>query len=35
MRTHCKEKVKENKERARRRFLEVNDPNYQPPEPTD
>ena len=28
MRTHCKEKVKENKERARRRFLEMNDPNY-------
>ena len=31
MRTHCKEKVKENKERARRRFLEANDPNYEPP----
>ena len=29
MRTHCKEKVKENKERARRRFLEMNDPNYK------
>jgi 5-methylcytosine-specific restriction endonuclease McrA len=29
--THTKEKVKENKERARRRFLEANDPNYQPP----
>ena len=28
MRTHCKEKVKENKERARQRFLEANDPNY-------
>ena len=28
MRTHCKEKLKENKERARRRFLEMNDPNY-------
>ena len=28
MRTHTKEKVKENKERARRRFLEANDPNY-------
>ena len=32
MRTHTKEKVKENKERARRRFLEMNDPNYQPTE---
>ena len=32
MRTHTKEKVKENKERARRRFLEMNDPNYEPPE---
>ena len=31
MRTHCKEKVKENKERARRRFMEMNDPNYEPP----
>ena len=31
MRTHTKEKVKENKERARRRFLEMNDPNYEPP----
>ena len=29
MRTHAKEKVKENKERARRRFLEANDPNYK------
>jgi 5-methylcytosine-specific restriction endonuclease McrA len=29
MRTHCKEKVKENKERARQRFLEMNDPNYK------
>ena len=28
MRTHTKEKVKENKERARQRFLEMNDPNY-------
>ena len=28
MRTHCKEKVKENKARARARFLEANDPNY-------
>jgi 5-methylcytosine-specific restriction protein A len=30
MRTHTKEKVKENKERARRRFLEMNDPHYKP-----
>ena len=29
MRTHTKEKVKENKERAHRRFLEMNDPNYK------
>ena len=29
MRTHTKEKVKENKERARRRFMEANDPNYE------
>ena len=29
MRTHCKEKVRENKQRARRRFLEANDPNYK------
>ena len=32
MRTHTKEKVKENKERARRRFMEANDPNYRPTE---
>ena len=32
MHTHCKENVKENKARARRRFLEMNDPNYEPPE---
>ena len=32
MRTHCKEKVAENKARARQRFMEQNDPNYQPPE---
>ena len=32
MRTHTKEKVKENKERARQRFMEMNDPNYEPPE---
>ena len=31
MRSHTKEKVKENKTRARARFLEANDPNYQPP----
>ena len=30
MRTHCKDKVAENKERARRRFLEANDPNWRP-----
>ena len=30
MHTHTKEKVKENKQRARQRFLEANDPNYQP-----
>ena len=29
MRSHTKEKVKENKERARRRFMEMNDPNYK------
>ena len=29
MRSHTKDKVKENKERARRRFLEANDPNYK------
>ena len=28
MRSHTKEKVAENKARARRRFLEANDPNY-------
>lgn len=31
MRTHTKEKVKENKALARRRFMEMNDPNYEPP----
>ena len=31
MRSHTKEKVKENKERARRRFMEANYPNYEPP----
>ena len=29
MRTHTKEKVKENKARARQRFMEMNDPNYK------
>ena len=29
MRTHTKEKVRENKARARQRFLEANDPNYK------
>ena len=29
MYSHTKEKVQENKQRARRRFLEANDPNYQ------
>lgn len=31
MHSHCKEQVKANKERARQRFLEMNDPNYEPP----
>lgn len=31
-RSHTKEKVQENKQRARRRFMEANDPNYQPPD---
>ena len=31
MRSHTKEKVAENKARARRRFLEANDPNWQMP----
>lgn len=31
MRSHTKEKVKENKERARQRFMEANDPNYVQP----
>ena len=30
MRTHSKEKVAENKARARQRFMELNDPNYKP-----
>ena len=29
MRTHTKEKVAENKARARQRFMELNDPNYK------
>ena len=29
-RSHCREKVKENKQRARQRFMELNDPNYKP-----
>lgn len=32
MLSHTKEKVKENKARARQRFMELNDPNYQPTE---
>ena len=32
MRSHTKEKVAENKARARRRFMEVNDPNWKPDE---
>ena len=35
MRSHTKEKVKENKARARARFLEANDPNYQPQKALD
>ena len=30
MRSHTKEKVKENKARARQRFMEANDPNWRP-----
>ena len=33
MHTHSKEKVKENKQRARQRFMELNDPNWNPDEP--
>ena len=29
MHSHCKEQVKANKQRARQRFLEANDPNYK------
>ena len=38
MRSHTREKVQANKQRARQRFMEANDPNYQPPsdrKPTD
>lgn len=35
MRSHTKEKVAENKKRARRRFLEANDPNYNNQQTTD
>ena len=35
MRSHTKEKVAENKQRARRRFLEANDPNYNNQQTTD
>ena len=34
LRSHTKEKVAENKARARRRFMEANDPNFVPDEPT-
>ena len=34
MMSHTKEKVKENKERARQRFMEMNDPNYKTEEET-
>lgn len=30
MRSHTREKVKENKQRARQRFMELNDPNFNP-----
>lgn len=33
MRSHTREKVKENKQRARQRFMELNDPNWKPDEP--
>ena len=31
--SHTREKVQENKARARRRFMEANDPNFVPEEP--
>ena len=34
MRTHTKEKVRENKKRRSQRFLEMNDPNYKTEEET-
>ena len=34
MRSHTKEKVKENKARARRRFMEANDPNFTSDDPS-
>ena len=30
MHSHCKEQVKANKQRARQRFMEANDPNFVP-----
>ena len=30
MRSHCKEQVKANKQRARQRFMQMNDPNWRP-----
>ena len=30
MHSHCKEQVKANKQRARRRLMEANDPNWRP-----
>lgn len=35
MRSHSKEKVAENKQRARQRFLEANDPTYNNQQTTD
>lgn len=32
-RSHCREKVAENKARARQRFMELNDPSWKPDEP--
>jgi 5-methylcytosine-specific restriction endonuclease McrA len=34
MRSHTLEKVQANKQRARQRFMEANDPNWQPGDPT-
>ena len=33
MRSHTREKVQANKQRARQRFMEANDPNWKPDEP--